>query len=94
MNTEPVPIPVTQDDWGRDQYAAAAENLADPIKALALSASQLDGTLWGDEIERIRGRLALIAFEVQADIAEHDRQARPVARPAHATPLEEVHDDD
>ena len=75
-------IPVAQDEDDRAEYTAAIHNLAEPIKALGLPASQLDGTAWADALHRIRGELALIVFEVQADIDEAAYQARERERRA------------
>jgi hypothetical protein len=41
-----------------------------------LPAQQLAGTAWADTLNRIRGELALVVVEVQADIAESAYQAR------------------
>lgn len=70
------PIPVTQDDDDRAEYEAAIHNLADPIRALALPAQQLGGTAWAETLNRIRGELALVVVEVQADLAEDAYQRR------------------
>lgn len=74
------PIPVARDEDDRGQYAAAIHNLAAPIRDLALPAQQLAGTTWADDIARIRGELALLVLEVQADVAESQRQAEEEAR--------------
>lgn len=66
----------------RAKYECAINNLAAPIKDLALPASQLAGTAWADDIARIRGELALIVLEVQADVAESARQTAEVERQA------------